>query len=91
MRPNLNFSGHASDVLAHYQAALGGELEIMRFAGSPAAEFMAAAPMLSSRHLTRNLRGGLRSSRLRPVRLSGCGNRVIVRARSASTSPALGQ
>ncbi len=37
MRPNLNFDGYASDVLAHYQAALGGELEIMRFAGSPAA------------------------------------------------------
>ncbi len=40
MRPNLNFAGHAADVLAHYQAALGGELEIMRFAGSPAAESM---------------------------------------------------
>jgi len=38
MRPNLNFSGNAADVLTHYQAALGGELEIMRFAGSPAAE-----------------------------------------------------
>lgn len=40
MRPNLNFAGNAADVLAHYQAALGGELEIMRFAGSPAAEFV---------------------------------------------------
>jgi PhnB protein len=39
MRPNLNFAGHAADVLAHYRAALGGELEIMRFADSPAAEF----------------------------------------------------
>lgn len=38
MRPNLNFAGCAADVLAHYQAALGGELEIMRFGGSPAAE-----------------------------------------------------
>ena len=37
MRPNLNFAGNAADVLAHYQAALGGELEIMRFAGSPVA------------------------------------------------------
>jgi PhnB protein len=40
MRPNLNFAGHAADVLAHYQAALGGELQIMRFAGSPAAAFV---------------------------------------------------
>jgi PhnB protein len=40
MRPNLNFAGNATDVLAHYQAALGGELEIMRFAGSPASEFV---------------------------------------------------
>jgi PhnB protein len=37
MRPNLNFAGHAAEVLAHYQAAFGGELEITRFAGSPAA------------------------------------------------------
>lgn len=42
MRPNLNFAGHAADALAHYQAALGGELDIMRFAGSPAAEFVPA-------------------------------------------------
>jgi PhnB protein len=40
MRPNLNFAGNAADVLTHYQAALGGDLEIMRFAGSPAAEFV---------------------------------------------------
>ena len=40
MRPNLNFAGYAADVLTHYQAALGGELEIIRFAGSPAAEFV---------------------------------------------------
>jgi PhnB protein len=38
MRPNLNFAGFAADVLAHYQAALGGQLEILRFAGSPAAD-----------------------------------------------------
>ena len=38
MRPNLNFAGNAADVLAHYRAALGGELDIMRFAGSPVAE-----------------------------------------------------
>jgi PhnB protein len=40
MRPNLNFAGNAADVLAHYHAALGGNLEIMRFAGSPGAEFV---------------------------------------------------
>jgi PhnB protein len=40
MRPNLNFAGNAADVLTHYQEALGGELEIVRFAGSPAAEFV---------------------------------------------------
>ncbi len=34
MRPNLNFAGYAADVLAHYRAALGGETEITRFAGS---------------------------------------------------------
>jgi PhnB protein len=39
MRPNLNFAGNAADVLAHYQASLGGELDVMRFADSPAAEF----------------------------------------------------
>lgn len=37
LRPSLNFVGNAAEVLAHYQAALGGELEIVRFAGSPAA------------------------------------------------------
>jgi PhnB protein len=34
MRPNLNFAGYAADVLDYYQAALGGETEITRFAGS---------------------------------------------------------
>lgn len=38
MRPNLNVAGYAADVLAHYQAALGGELEITRFGGSMPAE-----------------------------------------------------
>ncbi len=40
MRPNLNFAGNAADVLEHYQAALGGDLNVMRFGGSPAAEFV---------------------------------------------------
>jgi PhnB protein len=34
IRPNLNFAGNAADVLAYYQAAFGGELEITRFAGT---------------------------------------------------------
>lgn len=38
MQPNLIFNGNAADVLAHYRDVFGGELEIMRFAGSPAAE-----------------------------------------------------
>ncbi|BDE05401.1 hypothetical protein WPS_06770 [Vulcanimicrobium alpinum] len=42
MRPNLNFAGYASDVLAHYHAAFGSDLEIIRFAGSPAAEHVPA-------------------------------------------------
>ena len=36
LRPNLMFRGNAETVLTHYRAALGGELEIVRFAGSPA-------------------------------------------------------
>ena len=36
MRPNLHFAGIAADVLNHYQAALGGELEITRYGGTPA-------------------------------------------------------
>jgi PhnB protein len=38
MRPNLNFAGNAAEVLAYYQAAFGGELEITRFGGSLPAE-----------------------------------------------------
>lgn len=38
MRPALNFAGFAADVLAHYQAALGGELQIARYGGSPMAD-----------------------------------------------------
>jgi uncharacterized protein YndB with AHSA1/START domain/uncharacterized glyoxalase superfamily protein PhnB len=40
MRPNLNFAGIAENVLTHYQTALGGEFDILRFAGSPAEEFV---------------------------------------------------
>jgi PhnB protein len=37
--PNLTFAGRSEEVLEHYRSALGGEVTIMRFAGSPAAEF----------------------------------------------------
>jgi PhnB protein len=37
--PNLVFAGHAEEVLEHYRSALGGELTIVRFAGSPAAQY----------------------------------------------------
>ena len=38
LRPNLMFAGNAETALTHYRAALGGDLEIIRFAGTPAAE-----------------------------------------------------
>jgi PhnB protein len=37
MQPNLAFNGNAAEALAHYRDAFGGDLNIMRFAGSPAA------------------------------------------------------
>jgi PhnB protein len=37
LTPNLVFNGIAESVLEHYRDALGGEIEIMRFAESPAA------------------------------------------------------
>jgi PhnB protein len=36
LRPNLMFAGNAESALNHYSAALGGDLEIVRFAGTPA-------------------------------------------------------
>lgn len=36
LRPNLMFAGNAETALTHYRSALGGDLEIVRFAGSPA-------------------------------------------------------
>src|SRR5581483_7881858 len=42
LRPNLMFSGNAESALAHYRDALGGEVEIFRFAGTPAAEHVPA-------------------------------------------------
>jgi PhnB protein len=38
MRPNVSFPGNATEAIAYYQAALGGELEITRWAGTPAAD-----------------------------------------------------
>lgn len=40
LTPNLHFNGNAEEVLDHYRNALGGEVEIVRFAGSPAADFV---------------------------------------------------
>src|SRR6185312_6557003 len=40
MRPNVHFAGNAGDALAHYHAIFGGEIAPIRFAGSPAAEFV---------------------------------------------------
>jgi PhnB protein len=37
LNPNLVFNGNAEEVLHHYKAALGGEIQIMRFRESPAA------------------------------------------------------
>jgi PhnB protein len=39
LNPNLFFAGNAEEVLGHYRAALGGEIEIIRFAGTPAEDF----------------------------------------------------
>ena len=38
LNPYLSFSGNAEEALEFYRSALGGELEIVRFEGSPAAE-----------------------------------------------------
>ena len=37
LNPNLVFNGIAEPALEHYRDALGGDIEIMRFADSPAA------------------------------------------------------
>ena len=37
---SLFFNGTAEEVLQYYRSALGGELEIRRFADTPAAEFV---------------------------------------------------
>jgi PhnB protein len=38
LTPYLFFNGNAEEVLEHYRSALGGELEVVRFEGSPVAE-----------------------------------------------------
>jgi len=40
--PYLFFNGNAEEVLEFYRGALGGNVEIMRFAGSPAADYAPA-------------------------------------------------
>src|SRR5450631_219421 len=42
LRPNLMFAGNAETVLTHYRTALGGDLEIIRFGGSPAEKHVPA-------------------------------------------------
>jgi PhnB protein len=42
LNPNLFFNGNAEDVLAHYRDALDGEIQIIRFAGSPASDSVPA-------------------------------------------------
>jgi len=37
INPYLSFNGNAEEALHHYQDVLGGELNIMRYEGSPAA------------------------------------------------------
>jgi PhnB protein len=36
INPYIHFNGNAEEALEHYRDALGGDLQIMRFAGSPA-------------------------------------------------------
>ncbi len=38
LNPYLHFNGNAEEALEFYRGALGGDVEIMRFEGSPAAE-----------------------------------------------------
>ena len=38
LNPYLHFTGNAEEALQHYRSALGGEVTIMRFEGTPAAE-----------------------------------------------------
>jgi PhnB protein len=42
LNPNLVFNGNAEEVLAHYRDALGGEVEITRFAQTPVAQRVSA-------------------------------------------------
>jgi len=56
MRPNVNFPGNAADAITYYQAVLGGEVEITRWAGTPAANHAPAEwgdKILYARLLTR--------------------------------------
>ena len=42
LNPVLFFNGNAEEVLEHYRSALGGEIQITRFAGTPAADGLPA-------------------------------------------------
>lgn len=54
LNPYLSFTGNAEAALEHYRNALGGDLEIMRYGGTPAAEY--APPDWSSKVLHGTLR-----------------------------------
>jgi PhnB protein len=40
LTPYLNFNGNAEEALEFYRSVLGGNVEIMRFEGSPAANYV---------------------------------------------------
>lgn len=50
--PYLNFSGNAREAMTFYQQCLGGELTIMPFTGTPAAEHVPTAAQDGVMHAT---------------------------------------
>jgi PhnB protein len=54
LNPCLFFKGNAEEALEHYRAALGGEVDIIRFEGTPAAD--AARPEWNHKVLYGSLR-----------------------------------
>jgi PhnB protein len=42
LNPYLHFNGNAEEALEHYRSALGGDIEIMRWKGSPAEGYVPA-------------------------------------------------
>ncbi len=54
LHPYLNFDGRTAEAMAFYQRCLGGELSVMRFAGSP----MPHAPEHADRVMHASLKAG---------------------------------